>query len=77
MPDDISVVGYGDPAWFDLLSPALTAVGLPVEAIADMAANQLFSQINHRKTDTDSTSPIIRIMPRLVLRASTKRLPPS
>lgn len=75
VPDDISIVGYGDPAWFDLLSPALTAVGLPVEAIADNAANQLFSQIKHRRTDADSSAPIIRIMPHLILRASTKRLP--
>jgi LacI family transcriptional regulator len=46
VPNDISIVGYGDPVWFELLSPPLTAVGLPVAGLADAATEQLFEQID-------------------------------
>ena len=74
VPADISIVGYGDPAWFDLLSPALTAVGLPAETLADTAANQLLEQINDLKAGVTNPISVIRIMPHLVLRQSTRDL---
>ncbi len=49
IPANMSVVGYGDPVWFELLSPALTAVRLPVAALAHSAAQQLFAQIEAYK----------------------------
>lgn len=45
IPRDLSVVGYGDPFWFQLFSPPLTAVRLPVEDLAEATALQLFSRI--------------------------------
>jgi LacI family transcriptional regulator len=41
VPRDMSVVSYGDPSWFGLLSPPLTAVSLPVEAMVDRAITLL------------------------------------
>ena len=34
-PDTISLVGYGDAPWFDLLGPGLTTLGLPVDDMGD------------------------------------------
>lgn len=74
IPDDISVVGYGDPVWFELLSPALTAVKLPVAALAQVAAQQLFAQIEDRKAGKPWKSGVTRIMPELIVRASSAPL---
>jgi len=71
IPNDISVVGYGDPVWFELLSPALTAVKLPVATLAHTAAQQLFAQIEDRKAGKASKSGMTRIMPELIVREST------
>ena len=74
IPSDISVVGYGDPIWFELLSPALTAVKLPVAALAHTAAQQLFAQIEDRKSGKLSKNTMTRIMPELIVRESTAPL---
>jgi LacI family transcriptional regulator len=71
VPGDLSLVGYGDPVWFELLSPALTAVGLPVGALADAAATALFEQIDENKAGHIVKPSLIRIKPALVLRGST------
>jgi LacI family transcriptional regulator len=76
VPEDISVVGYGDPVWFELLSPALTAMSLPVEAMADAVADQLSAQIEDRKSGREPKAEITRIMPKLVVRGSTARYEP-
>lgn len=46
VPDALSVVGYGDPDWCSLLSPALTTVRLPVEEMAKSAVQALFQRID-------------------------------
>jgi LacI family transcriptional regulator len=74
IPKDISVVGYGDPVWFELLSPALTAISLPVAALADAAARQLFLRIEDHETGGILKADVTRIMPKLVVRGST--IPP-
>ncbi len=68
IPEDISVVGYGDPVWFDLLSPPLTAVGLPVPALAEAATGLLLGAI-----DADGAAPArnLKVAPQLVVRGST------
>ncbi len=40
-PDTISVVGYGDAPWFDLLGPGLTTLGLPVDDMGRYIARLL------------------------------------
>jgi LacI family transcriptional regulator len=71
MPDDISIIGYGDPVWFDLLSPPLTAVSLPVSDLADAAARELFMQLEVTQGDLPGAAMLTRIEPTLVERAST------
>jgi len=68
IPGDLSVVGYGNPVWMELLTPALTAVDLPVEAVADAAAASLLAQIEARD-DAQAGPPQVR--PRLIIREST------
>jgi len=70
VPQDISVIGYGDPIWFDLLSPPLTAIKLPVEGLAQAAAEQLMAQIDGNGAGARKPA-LTRIMPELVIRAST------
>jgi LacI family transcriptional regulator len=72
VPRDISVVGYGDPVWFELLSPPLTAVSLPVSALADAAAEQLFRQIEGGVPPGARKAQVTRIRPTLVVRGSTQ-----
>lgn len=72
VPEDISIVGYGDPVWFELLRPALTAVSLPVEGLAEAAMNELIVQIDLDKEGGGSRrSKVIRVSPTLRVRDST------
>jgi LacI family transcriptional regulator len=73
VPEDISIVGYGDPIWFELLSPALTAMSLPVAAMAGAAADQLSARIADHKSGLIAKPSILRIMPQLIVRGSTRR----
>ena len=41
LPDDLSLVVYGDPAWFSLSDPPLTAVSVPYDRLASEAATLL------------------------------------
>jgi LacI family transcriptional regulator len=68
IPGDLSVIGYGNPVWMELLTPALTAVDLPVEAVADAAAASLLAQIEAR--DCQSVA-LLQFRPRLIIRQST------
>lgn len=43
VPRDLSLVCYGDTEWFEFTNPPITAVALPVEALAQQAAETLFA----------------------------------
>lgn len=72
-PRDVSVVGYHDPAWFELAEGGITTVRLPVEEIATSAASLLLSHAQSHNADTSapSTPTEVRFAPSLVLRGST------
>lgn len=69
IPGDISLVGYGDPPWAGLLTPPLTTVALPVEAMARNAARLLFSRIMD-EPDAAPGNELERLAPRLMVRGS-------
>jgi LacI family transcriptional regulator len=69
IPDDMSIIGCGDPSWTELLSPPLTSMMLPVEELADAALAQLQSAI--RAEDDAHKRDITRFAPRLVVRGSS------
>lgn len=71
-PRDVSVVGYGDPAWFELAAGGITTVSLPVRDVAMTAASLLLARIAARGDGLgDETAAVSRFTPTLVLRGST------
>jgi LacI family transcriptional regulator len=69
IPGDISVAGYGDPVWFELLQPPLTAVSLPVPDIADAAITQMLHEIAHDEPAAEGT--VDQVPTELIIRGST------
>ncbi len=73
IPEDVSVIGYGDAEWLDLTTPSISAVALPVKEMSDRATEILFSvladksvQAGSRRRSADSI-----FKPRLLVREST------
>jgi DNA-binding LacI/PurR family transcriptional regulator len=71
VPDDISIVGLDDIIVSAHISPALTTVGIPKEQLATAAMEVLLSQI----TGQDGASASVVILPHLIVRQSTARVP--
>lgn len=72
-PTDISIVGYHDPAWFELVQNGITTLRLPIEQIAATATSALLAGI-HKSSHEESGVPIavpVRLTPTLILRGST------
>jgi LacI family transcriptional regulator len=68
IPGDLSIIGYGNPVWMELLTPALTTVDLPIDELADAAAASLLAQIKSRNSNA---AVVPQIRPRLIIRQST------
>jgi LacI family transcriptional regulator len=67
IPDDISLVGFDDVPWMDMISPGLTVVAQPTEELGRRAAQLLLRRI----TDPDTPHAVERLEPTLVVRGST------
>ena len=52
LPDDLSLVVYGDPAWFVLADPPLTMVQVPYAGLARSAARLLLQALDAREVGT-------------------------
>src|SRR6185437_7156192 len=71
VPDDLSVVGFGDELGFRWWGPGLTTVGLPVHGLAT-ACGLWF--VHHVRQDSATASPYTSISPAtLILRGSTRK----
>jgi len=72
-PRDVSVVGYHDPAWFELAAGGITTVRLPVQDIAATATSVLLSRAFEKSLhDEDPDAPVnVEFAPTLALRGST------
>jgi hypothetical protein len=75
IPQKISIVGYGDPQWSELLTPALTTVRLPADDLANKAANELLRRLRGEEIDSLKRLQTYRVKTQLVVRGSTA--PPS
>jgi DNA-binding LacI/PurR family transcriptional regulator len=73
-PRDVSIVGYHDPAWFELVGAGITTVRLPVQEIAQTATRVLLNRINNGNGAQSAAArhTAMRFSPTLVLRGSTK-----
>ena len=49
LPDDLSLVVYGDPAWFVLADPPLTMIQVPYDGLARMTARLLLRALDARE----------------------------
>jgi LacI family transcriptional regulator len=68
LPDELSLVVYGDPSWFALSDPPLTAVVVEYAQLAREAAGLLLAQLDH-SGDPAATAHLVR--PELVVAGST------
>jgi LacI family transcriptional regulator len=53
LPDDLSLVVYGDPAWFALADPPLTMIQVSYAGLARCAARLLLRALDARETGTE------------------------
>ena len=77
VPDDLSLVGFGNPDWFALLRPALTTVALPIGEMATVAVQLLLKHIGtaHGAAADGNAPPIIsHFQTHLIVRDSTRAL---
>lgn len=74
VPEHVSLVGYGDPPWFELSAPPVTTISLPVEALSQGAAADLFHQINGPSLGRKKPDTIRVFSPELRIRQSTEKL---
>ena len=69
IPRDVSITGYNDMPFLDLMQPALTSVRVPYRQMGVEAAELLLSQLT---ADADNERAVsIRLTPRLIVREST------
>lgn len=72
VPEQLSVVGFGDELAFRLWGPSLTTVGLPVSELATACGLWFVHQMKQKSASTapySSVSP-----PTLIVRGSTRRI---
>jgi LacI family transcriptional regulator len=67
VPEDVSVTGYNDMPFVDMLQPPLTTVRVPYREMGAMAAEALLELL----ADPEAVVPSRRLAPSLCVRAST------
>ncbi len=77
LPADLSLIGYGDPAWFTLVGPGITTVGLPVAEAAEAAASMVLADGRCDLAGTKVGGALTRLTPVFVPRGSAARCPGS
>lgn len=80
VPAGISLVGFGNPDWFELLQPALTTVALPIADMAMVAVRLLLRRVQSMETEVrgpELPAAISRYQAQLIVRQSTAPVPGS
>lgn len=67
VPDDLSVTGYNDMPFVDMMHPPLTTVRVPYRRMGEMAAELLLRII----AGSDDAAGSVRLAPTLIVRSST------
>jgi LacI family transcriptional regulator len=70
IPDELSLIGFDDAEWYQLLTPAISAVAQPVHEMGAAAARVVL----RRLAGDDSPPQVTRLPTRLILRRSTAPL---
>jgi LacI family transcriptional regulator len=67
LPDDISLVGFDDVPWMEMVSPGITVVAQPTDELGHAAARLFLRRVE----DPDCEPAVERLEPTLVVRGST------
>ena len=73
IPEHVSIIGYGDPYYTELLEPPLSAVHLPLEDVGKRAAHLLLARVDGME---DLGNEKIFLQNSLVIRKSTAMYQP-
>jgi LacI family transcriptional regulator len=71
IPGQLSLAGFGDPEWSQLVTPALTTYTLPLHEMVMTAAQLLISRIEDNEAPVRSHGTQIVVSGSLVVRSST------
>jgi LacI family transcriptional regulator len=71
VPEDVSLVGFLNPAWLDVSEPPLTTYELPLNDMGDMTARLLLDRIRRPRTEQPAEPQVLRFDGRMILREST------
>ena len=71
LPQDVSLIGFDDVQWMDMVNPGITAVAQPTVELGRRAARLLLRRIE----DPDCEPAVERLQPSLVVRGSTGAIP--
>ncbi|MFT4506313.1 LacI family DNA-binding transcriptional regulator [Caballeronia sp. 15711] len=74
VPQELSIVGFGDPPWFEWWGPGMTTIHLPVREIALTSAACLIRRIRDKATDSSAVTykaQHVVHQPLLLIRGST------
>ncbi|OZI74829.1 LacI family DNA-binding transcriptional regulator [Bordetella genomosp. 12] len=77
-PEDVSVVGYGDPDWFELVGEGLTTIAPPVQSLGTYTINLLLARIHGESASAAAQNgPALpaRFAATLAIRGSTRPYP--
>lgn len=76
LPDDLSLVVYGDPAWFVLAEPSLTMIQVPYAGLARSAAHLLLSALDAREAGIKPSATGPHPVPAALCTAGSTGAPP-
>lgn len=75
IPEQLSLVAYGDLGWYNIWQQGITTLALPEQKMADRCVQLLLQQIDHT-SQTDEPGSDLRhshFEPKLIIRGSTAR----
>jgi len=72
IPEQLSLVGYGDPDWFAIWKPPITTVALPADDMGTMAVHTVLRRIRERDSEGRARHVVSRLSCQLVVRGSVR-----
>jgi LacI family transcriptional regulator len=74
VPDDVSVIGYADLSFTEMLYPPLTTIMQPFEDMGRVAVQLLLKTVSASKGNSDAEEPGVEVLPtKLIVRQSTAK----
>ncbi len=71
VPEDISIVGFDDIVFSEIMQPALTTLRQPVKQMAELMMERLIYDLEDGRRGDGGGGPHVDIVPELMVRAST------